>query len=456
MNLKSLSANFIANIYAQFVTLSYSLLTIPLFLYFWSVDLYGEWIVLSALPSYLALSNMGLLNVAQNNMTMAMATGDLKTAKKSLDTVWVSQLTINVVLLLLIIIITNFIDFSDLLELEKITKKESTLTIILLSIFAMFNLQVGIYGGIYRAIDRNARGVFIINTIRLFSVISIFIAFNFDYIGVIDISICMLVSYIIGMLLLIFDTSRLAPNLRPGYRFFNVSILRSDILNGLGFMTYPLARAMTNQCMVLLIKMSLSSALVVQFTTLRTLVNTAFQISNLVNLSTWPEYSRLFGVKDKKGIRKLFIFSTSIGIWAAIISISFLAITGPYLLDWWTVGRVAIDHWLLILFLIPILFNSSWYTALTVFNATNRHKKISFIFLMMSVLVPCVSFLNIKFFNESLYSISVSFILMEIFMALYVLPKGLNEVEIGFRDWFIKFMKFPLLMIYKFKRHVAA
>src|SRR6266478_3684793 len=58
------------------VTAVIQLVSVPIFLRFWGPRLYGEWLLLSTLPSYLSLSDMGFASVAGNDMTMRVAAGD--------------------------------------------------------------------------------------------------------------------------------------------------------------------------------------------------------------------------------------------------------------------------------------------------------------------------------------------------------------------------------------------
>ena len=57
------------------VTVLIQLLTVPVLLAAWGVDVYGEWLVLSAIPTYVALSDLSFSSVAGNSMVMLVAQG---------------------------------------------------------------------------------------------------------------------------------------------------------------------------------------------------------------------------------------------------------------------------------------------------------------------------------------------------------------------------------------------
>jgi O-antigen/teichoic acid export membrane protein len=444
---KRLTKNFGANLYAQFVSVAYQLLTVPLFLFFWPKELYGEWLVISALPSYIALSNMGLMSVAHNNMTMEMGRNDLVAARESLHTVWGAQLVINIFVGLLLWIILTFVDLSISFKLSNISAYEAKLVFLILSLFAMLNLQAGVFGGIYRAVGQNARGVIVVNTIRLFSVITMAVGLWAGATNVVDIAGLLLLSFMVGGCYLFIDTRNRAPELRPGLRYFKASRLKDDVRHGLGFMAYPLGRVITNQGMLLFVNAFIGSSAVVVLATLRTLVNIAFQISNLISLSTWPEFSKLYASKDRDGVTKLFKFSTAIGIWGGSCCAVILLMIGPALLNLWTMGEVVVERYLLFIFLISIIFNSCWYTASTVFNAINKHNKIARIFLANSVLVLIVTWTVEVIFNLGLYSIGLGFFIMEVSMVGFVLPAALKFSGLSFTNWSIGVITFP----WKFK-----
>ena len=73
---RRLFLGFLSNVVSKFATSVIQLVQVPVFLHFWSVPLYGEWMIVTAIPTYLSLSNMGFGNVAGNEMTMMVARGE--------------------------------------------------------------------------------------------------------------------------------------------------------------------------------------------------------------------------------------------------------------------------------------------------------------------------------------------------------------------------------------------
>ena len=64
------------------------LVQVPVFLHFWSVPLYGEWMIVTSIPAYLSFSNIGFGNVAGNEMTMLVAAEDREGALRVFESCW--------------------------------------------------------------------------------------------------------------------------------------------------------------------------------------------------------------------------------------------------------------------------------------------------------------------------------------------------------------------------------
>src|SRR6516225_744800 len=89
-----------ANVINQLVTVGIQLVSVPVFLTYWSVPRYGTWLLLSAVPSYFSLADAGLTTVAGNNMTMLMARQEYSRANAVFQTAIVTTATIVVMVML--------------------------------------------------------------------------------------------------------------------------------------------------------------------------------------------------------------------------------------------------------------------------------------------------------------------------------------------------------------------
>ena len=61
---------------------------VPVLLHFWGAPMFGVWMILTAIPTYLSFSNTGFGSVAGNEMTMLMARGEQEEALGVFQSCW--------------------------------------------------------------------------------------------------------------------------------------------------------------------------------------------------------------------------------------------------------------------------------------------------------------------------------------------------------------------------------
>src|SRR5262245_24251439 len=67
----------------------YQLASVPVLTALWGVQDYGIWLMLTALPSYFALSDLGFVSAAQSEMAMRFARGERNETLAIYQSVWV-------------------------------------------------------------------------------------------------------------------------------------------------------------------------------------------------------------------------------------------------------------------------------------------------------------------------------------------------------------------------------
>src|SRR4030088_3738187 len=85
---RRLTLGFISNWLSKLASAIIQLIQVPVFLHFWSVPLYGEWMILNSIPAYLSFSNIGFGSVAGNEMTMMVARNDRDGALRVFQSCW--------------------------------------------------------------------------------------------------------------------------------------------------------------------------------------------------------------------------------------------------------------------------------------------------------------------------------------------------------------------------------
>ena len=104
---KRLIKSFGANTVGQGLNIVVQLFSIPLYLSAWGTHLYGEWLLLTTIPAYLIMSDMGLTSVAGNNMTMQVGSTDRSTALATFQSTWLFLSLISFLLIIIVLIISS-------------------------------------------------------------------------------------------------------------------------------------------------------------------------------------------------------------------------------------------------------------------------------------------------------------------------------------------------------------
>ena len=159
--IKRVASGMGAYSYAQLVTIGTQLLALPVFLSFWSLETYGEWLMLSAVPIYFSMSDLGIVAVAGNKMTMAIANNEPEQANKIFQSALLMTLFMISSVLLISLSCLFIVDF-DLLN-----KSGYKIALGLLITSSLLSTLGGLVDAIFKANKKYALGTFLITTVRL-------------------------------------------------------------------------------------------------------------------------------------------------------------------------------------------------------------------------------------------------------------------------------------------------
>src|ERR1039458_7387608 len=80
--------SFLSSWIARISSTVIQLVQLPVFLHYWTMPLYGDWLIVSAVPTYLSFSTTGFGTVAGNEMTMMVARDDHAGALRVFQSCW--------------------------------------------------------------------------------------------------------------------------------------------------------------------------------------------------------------------------------------------------------------------------------------------------------------------------------------------------------------------------------
>lgn len=380
-SLKSkLLRNLGANAYGQLLTVVIQLASVPLFLHYWGVALYGEWLILSAIPAYLSLSDVGFASVAANDMTMRVARGDQRGALEVFQSIWVFICGMSLLLGFILGYLIFAFSINDLFSISNISVTQAQQVLLVLMFYVLVGLQGSVLSAGFRSVGLYAYGTVINHNIRLSEWILSIAALAMGA-SVLVVAMVMLIVRLLGLFILGVIFYKQVPWLTLGVHSASMRKIRELFKPAIAFMSFPLGLALGLQGMVLIIGALLGSAAVVIFSAYRTLTRLLVQVITMLNQSVWPEMSAAYGAGEMDLVTKLHRKVSAVTFWIALAAVTVLGLLGDWIIGLWTHHAFQSHHVLLELLLATTFLNVLWQTSWVVLMATNRHQQISIIFI---------------------------------------------------------------------------
>jgi len=422
------------------VTAIVQIVSVPVFLHFWGVKLYGEWLIISAIPIYLALSDLGFGNVAANDMTMLVAAGDRESALETFQSTWALILMTSALVEISILSAIWFLPLTRWLNLSSIGAPEVRLILILFSAYVLFVLQTDLITTGFRCEGNFAYGMLINNVMRLaeFTMTMILVAHGAKPLRVVAV---LLAARITGTFLMSWLMLRKSPWLSYGFRFARFASIRRLVSPAIAFMAFPAGSALSVQGMMVVVGIVLGPIAVATFSTMRTLTRFGFQIIEAIKNSVWPELSAAFGAQNWDLARRLHRTACQAALWLSLAAVAFLFVAGDHIFVFWTHGRVIMDvgafRWLLL----GIVANSFWYTSSVVTIASNTHERVAALYLAGTAGALILARYLMPHFGIS--GAAMSLLVIDIVLGWYVVRMSLARLEDRVTDFGAALLRLP-------------
>lgn len=431
-----------ANLVNQALNFFIQIASVPIFLKSWGIETYGEWLLLSTIPAYLLLSDLGFCNIASNEMTIYVAENKKEKAIEVLQTTCVFLVFIAAVMLAIVLVIDQL--FLDRLSFFKtININEIRIIIYGFLTIVVIGLQYGLISAGYRCDGNNNIPIWINNAFRILEFIVLVILLKNDY-GPVSVVISLVTIRLINYIFSTYILFIYSPWINFGIKYFKFARIKEMLIPSISYMSIPIGSIMKNQGLIMIVGIYLPTPLIVMFSTTRTLTNSCTQLMGIINYSLWPEYSIAYGKKNIALLSRLHTLSCSATFWISFCGVAFLSIFGVQIIKIWTLNQVNVDKFFFIIMLVIVLINSLWYSSSALLGATNNYQKISIINLFSVALSIVLSLIMIRSF--ALTGIGVALLVSEILMVYFVIRESLNLLNENAMNFFTDILQ-PLKLI---------
>lgn len=432
---------FAANSFGQFVTAGIQLVSVPVFLYSWGAPLYGEWLVLSSIPAYLAMSDIGFASVAGNQMAMQFGRGDEQGALQTFQSTWVFICLVSLVIAGAAAAAFGFFPIARWLHLTMLSNKVFPVAGVLTA-YVLVGLQSAVVGAGFRSSGDYAVGSFYMSLARLseFGAVALAVTLGGSPFH------AALVFLVVRMLVTIAMARQLTKSHR--WLFFGLSHARWETIKHLSrpavaFMAFPLGNVLSLQGMLTMVGMVLGPVAAVTFSTCRTLTRIGLQGTGVINNAVWPEISLAYGAKNTALVRKLHRAGSRAAVWLMFVTIPVLAVTGPSVFRIWTRSRVPLDATMFYWLLLVAGVAAFWQTSSIVLIGANAHQRMAIIYLIGTVSSLLLAYLIIPWAGVA--GAAVSLLAIDFAMASYVVNRALLLTKDVFFEFAAEMLRVPRL-----------
>ncbi len=394
-----------------------------MFFHFWSTSVYGNWIIVSSVPSYLAFSSIGFGNVAANEMTMLTSAGDRDGALRVFQSCWWLIALICSAAAVLLVGLLLFVPVATLLNIHAISEADTKWIVFYFGISVLLGQLEQLMTAAYTCVARYSYGSFLKSLITLAAFAATMVPVLLGH-GPRTTAMVFAIANACGTLTLGLCVRHDLPWMQFGWRHARLSEIRRLTPLALAFMGFPIGNALNLQGTMMAVGYALGPVDVAIFSSARTVSRVALQMVQMVNNTFWPELSLAYGAGNFELIRTLHRRACQMAvIFAAAVTFCMMTF-GPWFLTHWTGGHVPPSRGLLAILLFVVVVYSLWSTSSTLATAINRHQSLAAWYMMGTGVTVAFTYVLARLYG--LAGDAASLILSEVIMNLYVLPNSLR------------------------------
>jgi len=394
-----------------------NLLFVPLFLAFWNLETYADWILISTIPVLLAFGDVGLTSYGLNLIVILFKQNKKKKAIYSLQNV-IYFSTVAIFSLGLVLIMLNYIfDFKSIFNINSIKKNEFYLIIIFVVFKYLLLKNSNFVSGLFRINNRYHLSVYL-QTFFISAEI-ILIAITLALGGkILEVSFVGFINYLVAFLTSYYLIKKEFIWLQIiNFKNINLLFIKKIFYPSISFMTGNFCKALLINGTIIVLKIFSNDLFIVLYNSIRLIMNGARQFNNILTISFQPQITidyaknKLKKIIDKfKFLFKYNFYSSSI---IAIIFILFLK--EPFLI--WTKGSVDWNFNFFILFLTASYIDWLYIPISTIPYSINKAETLNKVYI--SSLIVYFVILASLFKHQSIIAIPIALIIANLYSYYY-------------------------------------
>lgn len=412
------------------------------FLYFLSIEGYGEWLILITIPYYLSISELGFGDVITNEINM------LKEKKKIIYCRYLFQnllkFIIYITTFLLIIFFLSLYNF-DFFVFKTISSNQMTDILIFLAIYTLASQINGVFIKFLSINNKYNLSVKLNYLNKIFEIFFISI-FLFIFNELVYVALVILIVKTIFLFVTIFYVKKYViwfnlNNLKNFKILISKNFFKKYFAKSILYAGMPLGQIFRIQATTLIIGLTLGPEILVIVNVYLTLARLPIQIANIADGIIKIELAKLYMKENFLLFKKYFITNIFFATFIGILYLIFMSFAGELFLNYWLNQKITYYH---NIFIILLFYGFIYTVTISISNplfSTNNFKFISIIFLSTNIIAT----ITLKIFSEKygLIFVAFNFVLLEIiyFFSCFISSKKVFNLNLSEYKLDISFLK---------------
>lgn len=399
------------------------LLQVPLLLHALGAEDYGRWLLLTSIPAWLSLTNVGLGSVTSNALSAAVARGEFRQATRLYSTTAAALLAIAGFGITICALAIPHLPWTLLLKTSTDAGDDIRVAALVLACSTFLSFFEELFGGRIRAARRAHQSMLLSSTRPWAELGAICLVLTVSH-SFRDLALAQLTATTLYLSVYWAFSRSAMPAIRFNRAAVNYMTFKEMAPAAAAFQALPLSNALVFQGSLMAVQAALGPTAVAIFATIRTVIRTVSQIIEAMNQAVWPELSHSIAAQDQPRSRYLHRLAVNSSVFASTIGAAAMVFAGPTLYSFWLGKELLVPDHVFFAFCLLLPINSIWVASSVVQMASNQHMGFAVRYLGYAIVSVAVCYPLTVFFG--LVGTALSGALMDMCLLKYVMRKSLR------------------------------
>lgn len=417
--IRRIARGFGANVYSQIVIIIIQLAGVPILLSAWGTQLYGEWLILASIPTYLSMADLGFSQSAGNDMTARLGREDVAGTLAVFQSLSALVYSLAFAGLIIVAILAMFLPLGSWLHFRALPVTDMRWVIGLFAAEVLVRLCDGVTHAGFRSHGEYALHGMLNASTMLVQAASVWAAALLG-LGPVGAAGAYFAVRAIETPLGAAWMLRRHRDIYLGTLHASTHELRRLCKPALANIAMPLAQALNTQGMLLVVGVIMGPIAAVTFSVLRTLTRLVVQGIATITHALEPEVAKAWGQGKSALVRTLYFRGLGVNLLLALVATSVLYFLGSWILALWTHGRIAMHtplfHWLLLSAFSTVF----WHVGINFLKALNLHVRAAVWFVLSSGLAVLMADILLRW-THHLDVAGMALVATDVFLGTYAL-----------------------------------